>query len=93
MVEKAKNTFKTLSCKVLLTTRIFGQLSTPFFANKLKANHKLIFTEKNILIPSDEEIAKTFKKYFDEIVPNLNVIQNECYIKKTENMEDHIIIK
>ena len=31
--------------------------------------------------------SKTFKKYFDEIVPKLNIIQNECYIRKTGNIK------
>ena len=35
-------------------------------------------------------IAKTFKIYFVEIVPKLNIIQNKCYIRKTENIEDPV---
>ena len=46
----------------------------PFFGNKLNTSHKLNLIEKNVLVTSDEEIAKTFKKYFDETVPNLNVM-------------------
>ena len=28
------------------------------------------------------------KEYFDKIVPKLNIIQDDCYIRKTENVED-----
>ena len=38
----------------------------------------------------DEKIAKKCKEYFDEIVPKLNLIQNDCYIRKTGNIEDSI---
>ena len=48
------------------------------------------FNWKNVLPTSAEEIAKTFKNYFDEIVPKLNIIQNKCYIRKTENIEDPV---
>ena len=37
-----------------------------------------------------EEIAKTSKKHFDEILPKLNIIQNKCYIQKTENIQDPV---
>ena len=33
---------------------------------------------------------KAFKEYFDKIVPKLNIIQNDCYIRKTGNIEDPI---
>ena len=62
----------------------------PFFGNKLNTSHKLNLIEKNVLVTSDEEIAKTFKKYFDETVPNLNVIPNECHIKKLLNIKDPV---
>ena len=45
---------------------------------------------KNFLSTFGEEIAKTFKKYFNEIVPKLNIIENTCYIRKTENIEDPV---
>ena len=52
---------------------------------------KLIhFKKRMFLITSDEEIAKTFKKYFDEIVPNLNIIQNKYHIRQTVNIEDPV---
>ena len=41
-----------------------------------------------MLVTLDVEIAKTFKEYFDEIVLKLNTIQNECYIRKTGNIEN-----
>ena len=44
--------------------------------------------EKSVSVISDEEIAKTFKKYLDEIVSKLNIIQNECHIRKTGTIED-----
>ena len=42
---------------------------------------------KKNLVTSDEAIAKTFKEYIDEIVSKLNIIQNECHIQKTGNIE------
>ena len=46
--------------------------------------------KKNVLVTSHVEIAKTFKEYFDEIMPKLNITQNECYIPKSENIEDPV---
>ena len=46
--------------------------------------------KKNVLVTSDEETAKTFKEYFDKTVTKLNIIQNDCYIRKTGNIEDPI---
>ena len=63
---------------------------SPFFGTKVKTNHKINLNEKNVSVTSDEEIAKTFKEYFDEIVPKLNIIQNECYIRKSEKIEDPV---
>ena len=57
------------------------------FGNKVKTNQKINLIEKNVLVTSDEEIAKTFKEYFDKIVPKLSIIQNDCYIRKTGNIE------
>ena len=34
------------------------------------------------MVTSDEDIAKRFKEYFDEIVPKLNIIQNVIYEKQ-----------
>ena len=56
----------------------------------MKTNPKINLIEKNVLVTSDVEIAKTFKEYFDEIVPKLNIIQNECFIQKTGNIEDQV---
>ena len=39
---------------------------------------------------SGEEIAKTFKKHFDEIAPKFNIIENRYYKRKTENIEDPV---
>ena len=46
--------------------------------------------DKNVLVTSDEEIVKISKEYFDEIVPKLNITQNECYIRKTGNLENPV---
>ena len=43
-----------------------------------------------MLVTSDEEIAKTFKEYFDEFVPKLNIIQNKYHIRQTVNIEDPV---
>ena len=43
--------------------------------------------KKNVLSVSDEDIAKTFKKYFEEIMSKLKIIQNKCYIGITENIK------
>ena len=46
--------------------------------------------KKNVLVTPHVEIAKTFKEYFDEIMPKLNITQNECYVPKSENIEDPV---
>ena len=32
--------------------------------------------------------SKKFKRYFDEIASNLNIMQNKSYIRKAKNIED-----
>ena len=90
MVKKLRtNAFKILTYQVLLTTRSCTTVS-PLFGNREKNNHKIDLIEKNVLVTSDEEIAKTFKEYFAEIVLKLNIIQNECHIRKTANIVDPV---
>ena len=43
-----------------------------------------------MLVTSDEEIARTFAEFFYEIASKLNIIQNECHIRKTRNIEDPV---
>ena len=64
----------------------------PPFDNIVKTNQQINLNEKNVLVISDVEIAKIFKEYFDEIVPKLNIMKKECYIQKTGNIEDPVII-
>ena len=59
----------------------------PLFWHQTKS-HKIDLIEKNVLATSDKGIAKTFKEYFEEIVPKFNITQNECHIQKTGNIED-----
>ena len=40
--------------------------------------------------PLVKRFLKHFQNYFDEIVPKLNMIQNNCYIRKTENIEHSV---
>ena len=60
----------------------------PFFGSKVKTNLKINLIEKIILATSNEEIAKMFKEYFDEIVPKLNIIPNGCQTRKTGHVEN-----
>ena len=62
----------------------------PLFANKVKTNDKINLIEKYVLVTSNEEIAKIFNEYFDEIVPKFNIIQNECHVRKIGNIEDAV---
>ena len=59
-----------------------------FFGSKVKTNLKINLIEKIILVTSNEEIAKMFKEYFDEIVPKLNIIPNGCQTQKTGHVEN-----
>ena len=59
---------------------------TRLLGKKVEINQKIYLIEKNVLVTSDVEIAKIFTEYSDEIVPNLIIIQNECYIQKTANI-------
>ena len=91
VVKKAKKEhFQDINLSEVTDNKKFWKTVSPLFGNKVKANHKINLIQKNVLSTMDEEIAKTFKKYFDEIVPKLNIIQNECYIRKTGNIEDPI---
>ena len=51
---------------------------THLVCKKIEINQKIYLIEKNVLVTSDVEIVKIFTEYFDEIVPNLIIIQNEC---------------
>ena len=79
---------KTWAYQKLLTTRRFGELQALY--NKVKTNRKINLIEKNVLVTSDEEIAETFKEYFDKTVTKLKIIQNDCYIRKAGNIQDPI---
>ena len=58
---------------------------------KSSRNFNAVFViEKHVSVTSKEEIAKISKEYFYKIVPKLNIIQNDCYIPKTRNIEDPI---
>ena len=79
MVKKAKKEhFQNISLSKITDNKKFWKTVSPFFGNKVKTNHKMTLIEKHYLVTSDEEIAKTLKEYFDENVPKLNTIQNEC---------------
>ena len=91
MVKKAKKErFQNINLSEITDNKKFWKTVSPLFRNKVKTNQKINLIEKNILVTSDVEIAKIFKEYFDEIVPKLNIIQNECYIRKTGNVEDTV---
>ena len=88
MVKKAKKEhYQNISLSEI-TDNKFWKTIRPLFGNKVKTNQKINLIEKNVLVTSDEEIAKLFKEYFDKIVSKLNIMQNDCYIRKTGNIED-----
>ena len=81
MVKKAKKEhYQNISLSEITDNKKFWKTVSPLFGNKVKTNQKFNLIEKNVLVTSDAEIAKRFKEYFVEIVPKLNIIQNECYI-------------
>ena len=81
MVIKAKKEhYQNISLSEITDKKKFWKSISLLFGNKVKANQKINLIEKNVLVTSNEEIAKTFKEYFDKIVPKLNIIQNDCYI-------------
>ena len=91
MVKKAKEAHhQNISLSEITEHKMFWKTVSPLFGNKVKTNQKINLIEKNNLVTSDEKIAKTFKEYFDQIVPKLNIIQNDCHIRKTGNIEDPI---
>ena len=76
VVKKAKKEHsQDINLSEIIDNKKFWKTVSPLFGNKVKTNHKINLIEKNVLSTTDEEIAKTFKKYFDEIVPKLNIIQ------------------
>ena len=91
MAKKVKKEhFQNINLSEITDNKKFWETVSPLFGNKVKTNHKINLIEKNVLVSSDEEVAKTFKEYYIGIVPKLNIIQNECYIRKTENVEDPV---
>ena len=90
MVEKAeKEHFQNISLSEITDSKKFWKTVSRLFSNKVNANQKINLIGKNVSATSDVEIAKTFKEYFDESVAKLNIIQNECYVRKAGNIEDH----
>ena len=91
MVKKAKKEhYQNISLSEITDNKKFWKSVSPLFDNKVTIGQKINLIEKNVLVTSNEDIAKIFKEYFDKIVPKLNIIQNECYIPKTGNIEDPI---
>ena len=91
MVKKAKKEhFQNINLSEITDNKEFWTTVSHLFGNKVKANHKIDLIETNVLVTSDVEIAKTFKEYFNEIVPMLHIIQNECHIRKTGDIQDPV---
>ena len=91
MVKKAKkDNIQNIKLSEITNNKKFWKTVSLFFGNNVKTNHEINLIEKNVLVTSDEETAKTFKEYFDEIVSKLNVIQNKCHMQKTGNIEDPV---
>ena len=85
-----KEHFQNINLSEITDNKKFWKTVSPLFGNKVKTNQKINLIEKNVLVTSDVEIAKTFKEYFDEIEPKLSIIKNECYIRKIGNIEDPV---
>ena len=67
MVKKAKKQhYQNISLSEISENKMFWKTVSPLFGNKLKTNQKINLIEKNVLVTPDEEIAKTFKEYFDK---------------------------
>ena len=67
MVKKAKKEhFQNISQSEITDNKKFWKTVSPLFGNKVKTNQKINLIEKNVLVTSDEKIAKTFKEYFDK---------------------------
>ena len=77
-----------MSLSDITVNKMFWKTISHIFGNKVKTNRKINLIEKNVLVYSDEETGKSFKEYFDKTVTKLNIIQNDCYIQKTGNIED-----
>ena len=83
MVKKAKKEyFQNINLSEITDNKKFWKTISPLYSNKVKNNQKINLIEKNVLVTSEVEIAKTFKEYSDQIAPKLNIIENECYIRK-----------
>ena len=91
MVKKSKKEhYQNISLSEITDNKKFWKTVDPLFGNKVKTNQKINLIGKNALVTSDEEIVKIFKECFGKIVPKLNIIQSDCYIRKTGNINDPI---
>ena len=87
MVKKTKKeNFQNSNLSDVTDKRKFWTTVSLLFGNKVETNHRINLIEKNVLVTSDEEIAITFKEFFAEIAPKLNIIQYECNIRKTRDI-------
>ena len=62
--------FENINPSYITDNKKFWAIVSPLFCNNVKPNHKINLIKKIIIVNSDEEIAKTFKEYFDGIVLN-----------------------
>ena len=91
MVKKSKKEhYQNISLSEILDNKKFWKTVDSLFGNKVKTNQKINLIGKNALVTSDEQIVKIFKECFGKIVPKLNIIQSDCYIRKTGNIKNPI---
>ena len=64
----------------------------PLFSSYNGGSQKITLVKDGEIISNDEEVAKTFNKFFIESVNSLNIAGNTAVIKSAENLTDPVMI-
>ena len=74
LMKKAKEEYyENLDLQNVTDTKRFWKIVKPVFGNKVKTCNTISLIEKSAVITSEKALAKTFNRFFVNIVPNLDI--------------------
>ena len=74
LLKKIKKAYySNLNVKDIVNNKTFWKTVKSFFSDKSSISENISLIENNNLLPNDFEIAETFRKYFQNLVPNLDL--------------------
>ena len=88
--KEKKKYFTNIDMNNFTDNKKFWSTVKPLFSNYNGGSKKITLIENNEIISNDEEIAKTFNKYFEDSVKSLNIKENKFLLNSTENLSDPV---